>query len=140
MQNIQTLTLGALFCVVVCLPVFADEPSYPEKKPPLDNSNRGASSSELPWSVRLQILSRIVEAPKLLYHVESMEVYNDGVWVIYSVTNLSWKRKYVTPMFLNFPVGHMQAWDDRNQRWQIPQFKGYVQFKNPDTYISIEPF
>jgi hypothetical protein len=94
---------------------------------------------DYPWSVRIQFILRVVLAPKLLYSVHKMEVYDDGVWVEYSVTNLSSETKYVTPMFLDSPVRHLKAVDSDKRLWHVPQFEGMVQYKNPDTFIAIAP-
>ena len=94
---------------------------------------------DYPWSVRIELILRIVLAPKLLYRVHKMEVYEDGVWVEYSITNLSSEKKYVTPMFSHFPVSGLRAVDSDKRRWHVPQFEGMVQYKNPDTFIAIEP-
>jgi hypothetical protein len=104
--------------------------------PPLE---AGLPQQPIPVLVRLRLLKRVLEAPKLLYCVHKMDVFQDGVWVEYTLTNLSSGRKYLTPMFLDFPIGYMRAYGPDKRQWRIPQFTGNVQFKNPDTFIGIEP-
>jgi hypothetical protein len=126
--------------VVVHLALATSGYSAVEKPPPKDTVVQEVTWSDLPWSVRVQLLWPIVKAPKILYRLEKMVVYRDGVWVDYSITNLSSKRKFVTPMFLRFPITHMDAWDSHKRHWRIPQFKGHVQFRDPDTFVSVESF
>ena len=138
MRKARVLVLAAV-CVVPHLARAASESCGAEKAAPPKAPVRSATWSELPWSVRLRLLARIAAAPKLLYRVEKMEVYRDGVWVEYSITNLSSERKYVTPMFLDFPIGRMGMWDSHKRPWRIPQFEGRVQFMDPDTFIAMDP-
>jgi hypothetical protein len=98
------------------------------------------SWSDLSWNDRFRIGVRIVLAPKLLYRIDRLEVYRDGIWVEYCLTNISITRKYVTPSYLTIPISNMLMWDSKSRQWKIPHFKGSVQFRNPDEFISIEPF
>ncbi len=132
------MTIIPISCLSIILVGSFDEPNNPrpaEKKLASDDN----SDALLVLRSWLRAMKEIVLAPKLLYRVERIQVFTDGVWAEYSVVNSSSTRKYLTPMFLDFPVGRMRLVDSSNRRWTIPQFDGNISFHNPDTFISVPP-
>jgi hypothetical protein len=87
---------------------------------------------------RVQSLLEIITAPKLVYRIEHVYVYRNGVFADYSVSNPNPRRKYVAPMFLDAPVRNMRAADADGHRWRVPVFSGDVSYRNPDTFVAIE--
>lgn len=139
-RNVQCLVHSAIGSAILF--AFVPHAAFSEEKvSKSDASKRNwtAAWAELPGPVLRRVLWRIAAAPKLQYRVDKMEVYNDGVWVEYSVTNLDSQAMYLTPMFLDTPVEKMSLWDADGREWDIPQFKGFVTFDNPDTFILVYP-
>jgi hypothetical protein len=117
----------------------AFEIDLPDKHPAAkDDDPVELKWSDLPWRHRFRLVVQMIFAPKLLYQIEKLEVYRDYVWVEYSVTNLSSRRKYLQKQHLEAPTRAMDARDSFNRHWQPARFDGCILYKSPDEYVSVE--
>jgi hypothetical protein len=104
-----------------------------------EDDDRGAPWSQLPWRCRLSLVGSIVTAPKLLYEVEKLETYSDGVWADFAVTNASDRRKYLAPARLAIPLRTAGLWDAAGERWVVPHDKYPPASQPPDEFVAVEP-
>jgi hypothetical protein len=115
-----------------------DEPR-PETAPARwEDPDQGAPWSEISGRVRLSLLGAIAAAPKLLYDVEKLEVYPNGVWAEYSVTNGSDRRKFHSPGRLHVPVRNSSLWDAAGEKWRVPRPKEDTGSGRPQEFIAID--
>jgi hypothetical protein len=85
------------------------------------------------------VFVKVFAAPKIVYQVDKLDVYANGVWAEYTIKNINQSRKYVTPVLFRIPVSGMKCWDESMQNWRVPPIPGQIQYNNPDTFIAIEP-
>lgn len=102
-------------------------------------SDYGAPWSEIPGWARAPLVISMLAAPKLLHTVEKLEVYRNGVWAEYTVTNGSRDRKYVPPERLHVPLRNAGLWDDAGVKWPIPQSNEPAGVGKPSEFVPIEP-
>jgi hypothetical protein len=117
---------------------FVDDRKWHPHTPPWTWADRGGVWSELSWRVRLYLLGQIAAAPKLFYELEKIDVYPNGVWVEYSVSNWSNKRKFFSPTFLNVPVINAGLWDSRRGRWRVPTASSDAVYGKPQEFVAID--
>jgi hypothetical protein len=113
----------------------ADEISLP--KTSQAKAARAGSKWEVPpWS---RLFWEIALAPKVLYQVDALEVFRNGVWVDFSVTNKSGKRLYFGASTLNVPVEYMELLDSHGLKWNVPHFEGNITLRAPDEFVLLDP-
>jgi hypothetical protein len=93
------------------------------------------------WGRRLRVCGQvywhILKTPNLGYRVEGLEVYPNGVYAEFGVTNPGRATVYLAIAKLVSPVRRMSMTDDRGREWQVPRFRGSVNFREPDEFVSV---
>jgi len=115
-----------------------NKPGTEPEPAPWEAPDQGSPWSLLPWRARFSLLKAVAMAPKLHYEVEKLEVYPNGVWAEYAVTNASAKRKFFSPRFLHVPVRNAGLWDSTGEKWRIPQIREGTAAGNRQEFISID--
>jgi hypothetical protein len=98
----------------------------------------GALVSANLTSAWIRAFWQLVIAPKVAYNVEALEVYRNGVWASFSITNKCDKRLYFDTSSLNVPVEYMELTDSDGGKWEVPHFQGRVTVAAPDSFVSID--
>jgi hypothetical protein len=93
------------------------------------------------WGRTLRVYGNIywdiLQAPKLGYRVDALEVYPNGVYAEFGVTNPGRSPIHLAVERLEAPVRRMSMTDSRGRKWQVPRFRGSVLWGNPDDLVSV---
>ncbi|HKB01561.1 MAG TPA: hypothetical protein VKD90_05040 [Gemmataceae bacterium] len=86
------------------------------------------------WSVWAEVYYRIAVAPKLVYRLDKVVVYRDGVWAEFSVTNPGLERTYLAAHWVVPPVWFE---DSSGRAWATPKFDGCVLFAPVNKFVAV---
>src|SRR5947209_15995833 len=70
------------------------------------------------------LIWEIVQAPKVVYHIEKLEIYPNGTWAEYAVTNRTGKDIFLDRGRIEGPVRGFNGFDDQGRIWGVPKFQG----------------
>jgi hypothetical protein len=87
------------------------------------------------WALWAEVYYRIAVAPKLVYQVDRLDVFKDGVWATFAVTNRGPKPTYMDLRWPKPPVARLR--DRAGREWDVPPFNGCVQFANIDKFVEL---
>jgi hypothetical protein len=96
------------------------------------------------WGQRVRahalVYWQIIKAPKVHYRMEALEVYPNGVWAEYAVTNRTAETIILDRRWISEPVRRFSGFDDLGQEWQVPPSTiSSVRFAEPDEFVLLAP-